>query len=158
MKVDCIEEGTFPNLSLAYLIRPCYHCENPPCIQNCPVGAIRKSAQNGIVLVKREVCLGLKKCGGMCKESCPYDAPQFSDEDDAKMQKCELCFDRWQQGKKPICVEGCPMRALDAGPLDELVRKYGDPEAASGVVSDSDIKASIVIKKKRKYLNFTRTH
>ncbi|ESH17933.1 anaerobic dimethyl sulfoxide reductase, partial [Salmonella enterica subsp. enterica serovar Gaminara str. ATCC BAA-711] len=28
--------------------------------------------------------------------------------------------DRVADGKKPICVESCPLRALDFGPIDEL--------------------------------------
>jgi len=28
----------------------------------------------------------------------------------AKMQKCDLCLERWAQGKKTICVEGCMPR------------------------------------------------
>ena len=149
MKVQCIEEGTFPHLFVAHLIRPCYQCENPACLANCPVGAISKSADNGIVSVDREVCLGRQKCGGICKETCPYDSPQFSDEDDAKMQKCELCFDRWQQGEKPICVDACLMRALDAGPLDELRRKYGNGRTAAGFSYDPGMKPSIVIKARK---------
>jgi anaerobic dimethyl sulfoxide reductase subunit B (iron-sulfur subunit) len=40
------------------------------------------------------------------------------------MQKCNLCCDRWESGHKPICVEACPMRALDAGPQEEMESKY----------------------------------
>ncbi|WP_342666912.1 4Fe-4S dicluster domain-containing protein, partial [Salmonella enterica] len=34
--------------------------------------------------------------------------------------KCDGCYDRVAEGKKPICVESCPLRALDFGPIDEL--------------------------------------
>ncbi len=76
----------------------------------------------------REVALGFspeaateeaKRClncaGHLCKDVCPYGAPQFDDEEKAKMQKCDLCVERWPDQKKPICVEACPVRALDAG-------------------------------------------
>ena len=148
MEVRCIEEGTFPNLFIAYLTRPCYHCENPPCVDLCPVQAINKSSENGIVTVDRDVCLGMQECGGLCKEACPYQAPQFSNEADAKMQKCDLCLERWRQGEKPICVEACPMRALDAAPLDELRKKYGDIQEAAGFAYSLAIKSSIVMKTK----------
>ena len=36
------------------------------------------------------------------------------------MQKCDLCIERWTDGKKPICVDACPPHALDAGIIDEL--------------------------------------
>ena len=90
----------------------------------------------------------LSACGGACRESCPYEAPQFGAESEARMQKCDLCAERWSEGKKPICVEGCPMRALDAGPLDELMQTYGDNREAAGFVWRPDLKPAIVIKGK----------
>ncbi|MFC1815466.1 4Fe-4S dicluster domain-containing protein [Thermodesulfobacteriota bacterium] len=149
MAVNCIEEGIFPDLFVAYIIRPCFHCENSPCVDSCPVGAISKSPQDGIVVVDRNVCLGIQECGGACKEACPYDAPQFGDEAEAKMQKCDMCIERWQQDKKPICVEACPMRALDAGPLDELKKKYSDAHEAAGFAYIAETRPSIVMKAKK---------
>lgn len=69
-------------------------------------------------------------CKGMCLVACPYDAPQFGAEDNPKMQKCEFCLEDWERGDKPICVRSCTMRALDAGPIDELRAKYGDIRSA----------------------------
>jgi len=77
------------------------------------------------VTVDREMCLGKDNCH-MCLEACPYESPQFGFEENARMQKCDLCVDRWAEGKKPVCVGGCPMWALDVGPLDELRAKYCD--------------------------------
>ncbi len=65
-------------------------------------------------------------CAGMtCKEVCGYDAPQWGVAHDDKMQKCDLCLDRWEEEKLPICVGSCPTRALDAGPIEEIEAKYG---------------------------------
>lgn len=88
-------------------------------------------------------------CGGhLCLEVCPYDSPQFGDEENAKMQKCNLCVDRWAEGKKPTCVAACPTRALDAGPIEEMESKYGSVrEAASFTYSDS-LKPSVLFKPK----------
>lgn len=148
MKVTCLEEGTFPNVFVSYLVRPCYHCENPPCVECCPVEAITKRKQDGIVVVDRDICLGKTACGN-CANVCPYGAPQFGLEEDAKMQKCDLCFERWEEGKKPICVEGCPLRALDAGPLDELKKKYGESREAAGFFYHPASNASIIMKGKK---------
>jgi len=68
----------------------------------------------------------------MCLVACPYSAPQFDAEDNPKMQKCDFCLEEWAQGKKPICVRSCTMRALDAGSIDELRAKYGDIKEAEG--------------------------
>ena len=62
------------------------------------------------------------------------------------MQKCDLCIDRWEEGKKPICVAGCPMRALDAGPIEELQKLYGTGVEAAGFVYRDKIKPSVVFK------------
>jgi anaerobic dimethyl sulfoxide reductase subunit B (iron-sulfur subunit) len=29
------------------------------------------------------------------------------------MSKCNMCFDRLEQGAKPMCVASCSMRALE---------------------------------------------
>jgi len=91
----------------------------------------------------------LNCAGHLCKDACPYSAPQFADEEKAKMQKCDMCFDRWDEGKKPICVEACPPRALDAGPLEEMVEKYGKVKDAVGFVYSDVIQPSIVSKPKK---------
>jgi anaerobic dimethyl sulfoxide reductase subunit B (iron-sulfur subunit) len=62
------------------------------------------------------------------------------------MQKCNLCVDRWEQGRKPICVEACPMRALDAGPLDELEAKYGALKEVEGFAYDKATGPCVVFK------------
>lgn len=147
IRVRTIEKGKYPNVFVAFLPTTCYHCLKPACIEACPANAITKRTEDGIVTVDREACLGKDKCG-LCFEACPYDAPQFSTEDNAKMQKCDLCLDRWLEGKKPVCVSSCPMYALDAGPIDELIAKYGDIRMAEGFVYSADITPSIVYKPK----------
>ena len=91
----------------------------------------------------------LNCAGHLCKDVCPYAAPQFADEEKAKMQKCDMCFDRWGEGKKPICVEACPPRALDAGFLEELEMKYGKIKDAVGFVYSQVVQPSIVNKSKK---------
>jgi len=71
-------------------------------------------------------------CQGMCFVACPYGAPQFGAEDNPRMQKCDFCMEEWEQGKQPICVRSCTMRALAAGAIDELRTTYGDVREAEG--------------------------
>jgi len=146
--INTIEEGQFPNVSVAFLSNSCYHCAEAPCVTACPVEAITKQEEDGIVLVDREKCLGLDGCGGVCQAVCPYDAPKFRAEPDAKMEKCDLCLNRWKENKKPICVEACPMRALDAGPLDELESKYGKNREAIGFLFSEKSRPSVIFKAK----------
>jgi len=42
------------------------------------------------------------------------------------MQKCDFCRDYILDGKQPVCVTSCPMRALEFGPISQLIEKYGD--------------------------------
>ena len=99
----------------------CNHCANPACVENCPVGAMQKDPETGIVWTDHEVCIGC----GTCVAACPYDAPQL-DENEGYAIKCDMCKADVDAGGKPLCVTGCPMRALDWGEYDELVAKYGE--------------------------------
>ena len=36
-----------------------------------------------------------------------------------------MCIDRLKEGKKPICVLSCSMRAFEFGPVHELMMKFG---------------------------------
>ena len=145
LRVKTVEKGKYPDLFVTFLPITCYHCLQPACVPACPVNAITKQEENGIVTVDSEMCVGKDNCN-LCLEACPYDAPQFGADENAKMQKCDLCVDRWAEGKKPICVSGCPMRSLDAGPIDELRAKYGDVRNAEGFVYSEDLAPSISFK------------
>lgn len=150
VRVRTIEKGKYPNVSVAFMFLTCYHCEEPPCIPACPVGAITKREEDGAVVVDRETCLGKDSCE-LCLEACPYDAPQFGAEENAKMQKCDFCLDRLAENKPPICVAGCPLRALDSGPLEELKAKYGDGKEAEGFIYSSELKPSLICTPSRFY-------
>lgn len=145
-KVISREWGRYPEVKLAYLSLSCNHCENPACAQACPANAITKRREDGIMVVEREMCLGSEVCGSPCKQACPYGIPQFGIEENSKMQMCHFCLDRVTQSKKPACVDACPVRALDAGPLDELKKKYGDGKEAEGFIYSEETRPSIIVK------------
>ncbi|MEE8470227.1 MAG: 4Fe-4S dicluster domain-containing protein, partial [Dehalococcoidia bacterium] len=128
-KVVTVEEGEFPDLFVSHLSTSCYHCAQPACVVACPEDAISKRNDDGIVVVDRQKCLGKDLCD-LCLQACVYKVPQFGAEQNAKMQMCTFCPDRLEEGKKPICVAACPMRALDAGPLDEMRTAHGDVKEA----------------------------
>lgn len=145
-RVMAKEWGVYPRVFLSYLSLACNHCAHPACAQACPVAAIVKRADDGIVVVKRDLCLGNLACNALCKRACPYGIPQFGEEEGAKMQMCTFCRDRIAVNKKPVCVEACPLRALDAGPLTELKKRYGTVSQAPGFVYSEKTKPSIIIK------------
>lgn len=99
----------------------CNHCAEPVCVKACPTGAMHKRRDNGLVLVEESLCIGCESCS----RACPYDAPQL-DSQRKIMTKCDGCQDRLQAGKQPICVEACPLRALDFDTMENLKAKYGE--------------------------------
>lgn len=147
-RVSTIEKGKYPNLFVAFLSSGCYHCAEPPCIEACPVDAISKRDSDGVVVVDRERCLGTDNCNRLCVEACPYDVPQFGAEDNAKMQKCDFCLERWAEGKLPICVGACPTRAMDAGPIEEMKAKHGEAVEAVGFAFSDKVRPAGVFKPK----------
>lgn len=115
------EDGTFSNDVFAYYVSvSCNHCSSPACTKACPTGAMHKRDEDGLVVVDQKVCVGCR----YCEMACPYGAPQFNPEQKV-MSKCDGCFERIDQGLKPVCVESCPLRAIEFGPIDELRAKYG---------------------------------
>ena len=111
--------------------RSCLHCETPACVTVCPTGASYKRAEDGIVLVDEDKCIGCK----LCSWACPYGAREYS-EVEGVMKKCTLCVDRIynetipEHMRQPACVQACPTRARHFGDL-------GDPESAvSRLVAD----------------------
>jgi anaerobic dimethyl sulfoxide reductase subunit B (iron-sulfur subunit) len=148
MRVLYSEKGRFPNVFVAYLASACWHCAAPVCADACPADAISKRENDGIVLVDPEKCLGKDDCGAKCLKACPYDAPQFGPEENARMHKCNFCEDRLAAGKVPNCVEACPVRALDAGPIAELKTKYGTGRTAEGFTWSKRTRPSVILKPK----------
>ena len=98
------------NVFAYYLSISCNHCDDPACTKVCPSGAMHKR-EDGFVVVDEDVCIGCR----YCHMACPYGAPQYNAEK-GHMTKCDGCYSRVAEGKQPICVESCPLRALEFGP------------------------------------------
>ncbi len=113
-----------------YLPVQCYHCDNPPCVKVCPVGATYKD-KDGFVLMNYDRCIGCR----LCVVACPYSARRFNwsapeilpDEVNplvpvrplGVVEKCTFCVHRVRQGKLPRCVEVCPVRARHFGNIND---------------------------------------
>jgi anaerobic dimethyl sulfoxide reductase subunit B (iron-sulfur subunit) len=64
------------------------------------------------------------------------------------MRKCNFCLNRHLEGKLPDCIEACPVRALDSGPLDDLEIKYGDQKEAIDFKYSKRTKPAVVFRAK----------
>lgn len=136
-------DDTYASTAFAYhLSLACNHCDKPQCMANCPQGAIAKDSKTGIVAINKDKCTG----AGVCVEACPYNVP-IVDPDQKKGVKCDMCSDRVAEGKKPICVEACPVRALDWGNIEDLRSKHGSVAGIAPMPTPDETQPNIVITK-----------
>lgn len=119
--LDALEDQ--PAMTL-HFPRSCLHCETPACVTVCPTGASYKRAEDGIVLVDEDKCIGCK----LCSWACPYGAREYS-EVEGVMKKCTLCVDRIynenfaEEDRIPACVKACPTGARHFGDLGDAESK-----------------------------------
>ena len=107
--------------------RRCMHCDNPACATICPFSANHKY-KTGAVVIDRDMCFG----GAKCRTVCPWHIPQRQSgvglyldvvpelAGNGVMFKCDLCQDRLEEGKLPLCIEACPRGAMSIGRRDEI--------------------------------------
>ena len=90
---------------IVHFPKSCLHCDDAPCVTVCPTGASYKRAEDGIVLVNEDTCMGC----GLCAWACPYGAREL-DRAEGVMKKCTLCVDRIdhetlpEEDRVPACV------------------------------------------------------
>ena len=112
---DGMREIKPEDITKAYFVpKLCNQCDNPPCVQVCPVGATYKSP-DGVVLVDRKWCIGC----GYCIMGCPYGVRFFHPVYHVA-DKCNFCYHRISQGLKTACVGACPFEARRIGNLKDL--------------------------------------
>ena len=67
--------GRFPDVRYRYIPTLCNHCDNAPCVANCPTAAMYKS-EDGLTLHAPELCIGCRTC----QVSCPYGVIYFNED------------------------------------------------------------------------------
>jgi molybdopterin-containing oxidoreductase family iron-sulfur binding subunit len=141
-------EGEYPRVKMRLLPRPCMHCDHPPCVKVCPVGATTLG-EDGIVAQIYARCIGCRYCTTACPYTLRYfnwDPPSWP-EDLAQalnpdvslrpkgvVEKCTFCHHRLQKARDraraerrdlapgeyvPACAEACPTQAIVFGDLND---------------------------------------
>ncbi len=96
----------------------CRHCDTPLCLEVCPQDAIKRD-EDGTIIRMTHLCIG---CGS-CVYSCPFGV-MFPYRTWHVSPKCDLCYDRLEEGKEPRCVATCTSGALVFEELSELEDNY----------------------------------
>ncbi len=99
-----------PSLPVFHFSLACNHCEDAPCMKNCPALAYTRDEKTGAIIHHAEACIGCT----YCTWACPYDAPKFNPLTQI-VEKCNFCVDRISEDKQPACVAACPVGALSFG-------------------------------------------
>jgi Fe-S-cluster-containing dehydrogenase component len=119
-----------PTTSPYWMPKTCFHCDKPPCVKVCPVGATYKR-DDGIVAIDNERCVGCR----FCMAACPYSSRTFNWSNPAHngsghtgcdntrvkgtVDKCDFCPEMLVQGELPHCVTACPNGVFLFGDLYE---------------------------------------
>lgn len=106
------------NVFMYHVSLSCNHCNNAACVHVCPTGAMHKDEQ-GLVWPDWGKCIGC----GYCTMACPYHSPVI-DQIAKKSSKCDGCRERIAQGKEALCVEACPLRALEFKSTEDIKREH----------------------------------
>jgi len=137
-KVSIADVGGFPAARRHFLPKMCNHCDNPPCVEPCPVEGATYKRKDGTVVVDRNKCIGC----GRCIDACPYGARYFQPHvpvtnnpkkyaqvveevrgkkasDLRVVDKCDFCHHRVEMGLEPACVRNCVGKARFFGNIKD---------------------------------------
>ena len=118
-KVIHLERGTYPKVQVTYHHSICQHCEDAPCLEACPSGAIYRRP-DGIVIIDPTTCSGNK----MCMAACPYENVIYFNDHLNMAQKCTFCAHLLDAGwTETRCSDVCPTGAFAFGDEDDPVIK-----------------------------------
>ncbi len=111
-------------LATYYLV--CRRCEEPHCVNACPVEALEQQEDKDKLLIRHNMrCISCKSCSHACTYGTLY--PEFVP---LLVNNCDFCLDRREWLEVPPCVKSCPYGALSLKEsdikLDEHTFLVGD--------------------------------
>ncbi|NQT90379.1 MAG: 4Fe-4S binding protein, partial [Candidatus Omnitrophica bacterium] len=83
-------------------------CEEPHCVNSCPLEAIEQQDGRDNLLIRHNMrCISCKSCS----HACPYGTI-YPENVPLLMHNCDFCFDRRDEKSEPVCIKSCPYGAL----------------------------------------------
>jgi len=90
---------------------------DPTCAKVCPADAIKKTEDGVVQSSLKPRCIACSHC----VLACPFGIPKIMTELE-QMMKCDMCYDRTSEGKRPMCATVCPSQALTYVPREQIER------------------------------------
>ncbi len=109
------------------LVSLCIQCAEVYCVESCPVAALSRDPETGVVLVDDKLCNDCEAC----VVACPLGAIYLNKEKDTVF-KCDLC------GGDPWCVKFCSRGTLVLKDTD-----IDSPERKSFMVETSKLLSQV---------------
>ena len=100
-------------LATYYLV--CRRCEEPHCVNACPVEALEQQKEKEKLLIRHNMrCVGCRSCS----HACPYGTI-YPENVPYLVHVCDFCLDRREQSDEPLCIKTCSYGALSLKRADE---------------------------------------
>ncbi|MHA1636488.1 MAG: 4Fe-4S dicluster domain-containing protein [Candidatus Thorarchaeota archaeon] len=87
----------------------CGPCEEAPCVEICPVYAMRRDPITMMTYLDHDKCILCKSCVGVC-----VNGVILLDTEKMRIIKCDHC------GGDPECARVCPTGAIQYGPTSSI--------------------------------------
>lgn len=152
MDMLAFHEGSHPDVRTQFIPTPCNHCENPPCVKVCPVGATFQS-EEGIVGQIWARCIGCRYCTTACPYSRRYfnwSTPSWPEESKNHLnpdvatrpkgvvEKCTLCHQRIRAIGERAKVEGREVEDAEVRKLTACAQACPAEAIMFGDMNDPD--------------------
>ena len=107
--------GIISVAELATYALVCRRCEEPHCVNACPVEALEQQKDKDKLLIRHNMrCISCKSCS----HACPYGTiyPELVP---LLIHNCDFCLDRLKNSNEPLCIKTCPYGALSLKEANE---------------------------------------
>lgn len=161
------EEGEQPYTKQRIFNRPCFHCENHPCVNVCPTGATYHDEERGLVLQRYERCIGCRYCALACPYGVRYfnwARPNYYNRDRADalnpdvetrykgiVEKCTFCIHRLKRLIGKAEAEGRPIKDEELHYLPACVQTCMSKARHFGDLNDPESTVSKLVRSGRAF-------